>query len=294
MILQNNTVLNDRLIILSKLAEGGMAVIYLAEDKERQEEVVLKLLKPEQIATVDKIERFFQEFELLKSFNCPNIANVYERFSSQSFHYYSMPFLKGKSLSSAIKDLQLIEDKKQKAVTNIKILLQLAEALKYIHAREIIHHDLNPNNIFLLDEEDQGKTVKLLDFGISLFKGNHTADQSFAGTLHYKAPEQSKHKVLDFTSDIYAFGAIAYELFTGEKPFDLKGENVTGLQLFNGIVMMHNFRQVPKIKQLPMRISKTLNRMVQICMEKEPAHRYQNMQQIIDRLIDLELDLGLH
>jgi serine/threonine-protein kinase len=295
MILKTGQLLQDRFEVLSLLGKGGMGFVYLCHDKKLSKDLALKFLNPDQAGDRRRSERFSREFDLLARLQHPNIIEVYEQFQFEDgTPFYSMEYISGSALTDEIKALKVISSKKIRAFISLKILLDLAEAIKCVHDAGVIHHDLNPNNILLVratnTDQNEPPKVKLLDFGISLLREEHTAEEGGAGTLHYKAPEQSKKRKLDYTADIYAFGTIAYEIFSGEKPFDMAAD-VSNLQLLKGVSMMHTLKNVSRIKGLHSKIDVTMNRMVQICMEKDPGHRYQSMQELVDRLKDTISDL---
>lgn len=285
----------ERFEVKSLIGRGGMGSIYQCYDNKLSKNVALKVLHKEQVFDARRVQRFQREFALLSSLNSPNIIEVYEEFLIDGqIPCFSLELVEGKPLSAEIKGLLDISSLRERNKLMLTILLDTAKALSCVHLSGIIHHDLNPNNIIvqkiLAPDSSQSYKVKLLDFGIALLKDDHSGDEAGAGTLHYKAPEQSKKRKLDFTSDVYAFGTLAYEVLSGKKPFDIEGD-VSGMKLAAGVSMMHALRNVAEIKNLHSNISDSINRMVQICMEKASKHRYQSMDEIIERIEDSLLDL---
>ncbi len=206
--------LSGRYRIERELGAGGMATVYLAMDVRHQRKVALKVLHPELSAVLGP-ERFLKEIELTASLQHPHILPLFDSGSADGQLYYVMPFVEGEMLRSRL------EREKQLPIGDaLRIATEVADALQYAHERGVIHRDIKPENILL-----QGGHAVVADFGIALAV-QHAGGQRMTqtglslGTPQYMSPEQAMgEKTIDARSDIYALGAVAYEMLVGEPPF---------------------------------------------------------------------------
>jgi serine/threonine protein kinase len=202
-----------------KLGQGGMGVVYAAVHPMIGKRAAIKILKKELCADPGQLERFVDEARVVNQIGHPNIVDVFafgEMPDGRS--YFVMELLKGESLRARLAKKRLTLDE----VRNI--VKPLARALQAAHDKGVIHRDLKPDNVFLVEAPDAEPTAKLLDFGIAkLAKNDHrvekTATGAIVGTPQYIAPEQAKGYPIDPRADIYALGAILFELLTGRPPF---------------------------------------------------------------------------
>jgi serine/threonine-protein kinase len=206
--------LADRYEIERHLGEGGMATVYLAHDVRHDRKVALKVLKPE-LAAVIGAERFLNEIKVTANLQHPHILPLYDSGEIESFLYYVMPFVEGETLRD------LLDREKQIAVDDaIEITRAVAAGLGYAHRHGVIHRDIKPENILL----HEGQAL-IADFGIALAVsqagGSRLTETGLSlGTPHYMSPEQAMgDRELDARSDVYALGAILYEMLAGEPPF---------------------------------------------------------------------------
>ncbi len=205
--------------LAQKLGQGGMGVVYEAVHPLIGKRAAIKILKKELCDDPGSLERFVDEARVVNQIGHPNIVDVFafgEMPDGRS--YFVMELLKGETLRSRIAKGRLSLDE----VRNI--IKPLARALQAAHDKGVIHRDLKPDNVFLVDVPDGEPTAKLLDFGIAkLAKNDHrvekTATGAIVGTPQYIAPEQAKGYAIDPRADIYALGAILFELLTGRPPF---------------------------------------------------------------------------
>lgn len=210
---QLKAVLADRYHIERELGEGGMATVYLAVDLRHNRKVALKVLKPELAAALGA-ERFLKEIEVTANLQHPHILPLYDSGSAAGALFYVMPFVQGESLRD-----RLAREKMLTIDETIRIVRQVAGALDFAHRQGIIHRDIKPENI-LLHEDD----ALLADFGIAIGVsqangGRLTGTGLSIGTLQYMSPEQATgERDLDARSDIYALGAVTYEMLAGEPP----------------------------------------------------------------------------
>ena len=207
--------LSDRYVIESELGEGGMATVYLAQDVKHDRKVALKVLRPE-LAAVIGAERFLGEIKTTANLQHPNILPLYDSGEADSFLYYVMPFIDGESLRDRL------EREKQLPIEDaVALATEIGSALDYAHRQDVIHRDIKPENILLHD----GRAT-VADFGIALAVSSAAAGTRMTetgmslGTPHYMSPEQAMgERELTARSDMYALGAVTYEMLAGEPPF---------------------------------------------------------------------------
>jgi serine/threonine-protein kinase len=206
--------LAERYRIERELGSGGMATVFLAEDVRHHRKVALKVLHPELSAVLGP-ERFLKEIELTASLQHPHILPLFDSGSADSQLFYVMPFVEGETLRSRL------ERERQLPIADaLRIAREVADALQYAHERGVIHRDIKPENILL-----QRGHALVADFGIALAV-QHAGGQRMTqtglslGTPQYMAPEQAMgEKAVDARADVYALGAVLYEMLTGEAPF---------------------------------------------------------------------------
>ncbi len=205
--------------IISKIGEGGMGEVFLAEDENLGRKVAIKMLAPELMRNAELVERFKQEARLQASLIHPNIVALYTFFIEDNNFYMVMEYAEGETLKEVIKKNRKIEEETAK-----KIMLQLLEGVGYAHQLGIIHRDLKPSNIIV----GKDLRVKIMDFGIAKALGDRgmTKTGTKMGTLYYMSPEQIKaEKDIDQRTDIYSLGIIFYEMLTGKVPFNTETES---------------------------------------------------------------------
>ncbi len=205
--------LSDRYRLERELGSGGMATVYLAEDRKHNRKVAMKVLQPE-LSFILGSERFLKEIEVTASLQHPNILPLYDSGEAGSFVYYVMPYVEGETLRAKInRERQLgVEEA-------VKIAEAVAAALEYAHERDVIHRDIKPENILL----ESGQAV-VADFGIALAisaaGGTRLTETGLSlGTPQYMSPEQAAgDREVTARSDVYALGAVVYEMLVGEPP----------------------------------------------------------------------------
>ena len=206
--------LADRYRIERELGQGGMATVYLAEDLRHRRRVAIKVVHPELSAVIGS-ERFLKEIELTANLQHPHILPLFDSGSANGQLFYVMPFVEGESLRDRLqREKQLpIEDA-------VSLAKEVASALDYAHRHGVVHRDIKPENILLHD----GRAV-VADFGIALAMqqangGRMTQTGMSLGTPSYMSPEQAMgEREIGPRSDVYALGAVTYEMLTGEAPF---------------------------------------------------------------------------
>ena len=264
--------LADRYHLERELGQGGMAIVYLAEDLKHRRRVALKVLRPELAATLGP-ERFLREIELAAKLQHPHILPLHDSGETQGFLYYVMPFVDGENLRGRLNrrgELPIHEA--------IRLLAEVTDALSYAHAQGVVHRDIKPDNVLL-----SGRHALVTDFGVAKAVSEATGRQQITtagialGTPAYMAPEQALGEPhIDHRADIYAVGAMAYELLTGAPPF-------TG-QSSQEVLAAHVTQQPEPITTRRPAISTSLGGIVMRCLAKDPADRWQTAEELVTAL----------
>jgi serine/threonine protein kinase len=211
--------------VVEKLGEGGMGVVWKARDTHLDRFVALKVLPPEKVVDAERMRRFVQEAKAASALNHPNIVHVYDIAETDGVPFIAMEYVPGKTLD------QLIGRKGMHVAEVLRYTVQIADALAKAHSAGIIHRDLKPSNIIVSDDG----VVKVLDFGLAKLTEPATGDLGetrtvraekpeteegvIVGTVAYMSPEQAEGKKVDVRSDIFSFGSVLYEMFTGRRAF---------------------------------------------------------------------------
>ena len=208
------TAMADRYRIERELGQGGMATVYLAQDLKHDRKVALKVLKPE-LAAVLGAERFLTEIKTTANLQHPHILPLFDSGAAESYLFYVMPFVEGESLRD-----RLTREKQLPIADAIRIAKEVASALDYAHRHGVIHRDIKPENVMLHDG-----SALVADFGIALAAskagGSRMTETGMSlGTPHYMSPEQAMgEREITARSDVYALGAMTYEMLVGDPPF---------------------------------------------------------------------------
>jgi serine/threonine-protein kinase len=191
---------------------GGMSHVYRARDTAIGRQVAIKILTPEACQDPEAKARFLQEARMAGNIEHENIIRIHDYGEEQGRPFIVMEFLVGEDLRHAIRDKHAGD-----VANRLRIALDIARALEYIHSKKIIHRDIKPDNVHI----DRSGKVKLMDFGIAKAEGLHLTRTGFAvGTPYYMSPEQVRGEPAADSMDIYAFGILLFELLTGQKPVE--------------------------------------------------------------------------
>ena len=254
--------------ILEKLGEGGMGVVYKAQDTKLDRIVALKFLPQHLLCDSEAKTRFENEAKAASALNHTNITTIYEIDEFEGECFICMEYVEGKSVKELIKEKTLsIEE-----ILNIAI--QVAEGLNAAHKRGIVHRDVKSDNIMLTNDG----LVKIMDFGLAKLKGvsRLTKTGTTVGTMQYMSPEQVQGIEVDHQSDIFSFGVVFYEMITGQLPF--KGEH-------EAAVIYSILNETPEpLARYKIGVPEVLQRIVNKALAKDKNLRYQNAG---DLLVDL-------
>jgi serine/threonine protein kinase/Tfp pilus assembly protein PilF len=261
--------------ILEKLGEGGMGVVYKAQDTKLDRLVALKFLPRQFSVNQEEKSRFIHEARAAAALDHPNICSIHEINETEDGQMYiAMGYYEGQTLKEKIEKGPLkIEDA-------IKTALQIAEGLGKAHKREIVHRDIKTANIILTREGE----VKILDFGLAKLKGytKLTKEGTTMGTVAYMSPEQATGDEADHRSDIWSLGVVLYEMVTGQLPF--KGE-------YEQAIMYAITHDEPEpVTGLRTGLPLELERIINKILSKDPSERYQHTDDLIVDLRKLKKD----
>lgn len=272
------TTLDGRYLIEESIGSGGMSVVYRATQIAVNRHVAIKTLRVQLDTKPVYRERFQREIALLCALNHPNIVTVYDCvIGPDDQPYVVMDYLRGQNLE------QLIARDGVFSVDRFaRIAIQVCSALDYAHRKGVIHRDLKPGNIVMLDDEMD--FVKVVDFGLAKLNADNrklTQSGELWGSPPYMSPEQCKGKPEDERSDIYSVGAVMYEMLTGKDPFHYANT------VFELIQTHISAQPAPLVQTNPLaNIPPELEQVVFKCMAKEAVDRYQNAAELRDALID--------
>ncbi|MGA2149918.1 MAG: protein kinase [Bryobacteraceae bacterium] len=269
--------------ILVSLGAGGMGEVYKARDTRLDRVVAIKILPREKTGDAGRRLRFVQEAKAASALNHPNIVTIYDVGSENGVDYIAMEFVDGKTMD------QLIPRGGMRIGELLGYAAQAADALAKAHQAGIVHRDLKPSNTMI----SRDGLVKVLDFGLAKFsqtaavEGDATQtlmaitdEGTVVGTAHYMSPEQAEGKPVDARSDIFSFGAMLFEMATGQRPFT--GDS-------KAAVLSSILREEPKPAatvrgDLPAELSRIIMR----CLRKDPARRFQHMADLKVALEELK------
>ena len=254
--------------IIEKLGEGGMGVVYKAEDTRLDRMVALKFLPSGLMKDPDAKERFVREAKAAAALSHPNICTVYEIDEDKGKSFIAMEYIEGQSIREKVKKNPL------EIPEALDLVIQAAQGLEEAHKKGIIHRDIKSANIMVTGSGQ----AKVMDFGLAKVSGASllTREASTMGTVAYMSPEQAQGQGVDQRTDIWSFGVVLYEMLTGQLPF--LGET-------DQTVMYAIGHKIPvPMKKLVPKVQPELERVVEKALEKKPSDRYQNMAELLEDL----------
>ncbi|HEV8119277.1 MAG TPA: serine/threonine-protein kinase, partial [Thermoanaerobaculia bacterium] len=261
--------LANRYEIVSELGRGGMGVVYRARDPILHRDVAVKLIVSVDL-TPEVAGRFQREAQLVAQMDHAGIVPIYDLGQHEGSLFFVMPVVEGENLR------HLLWAGTLKLGEVLDIVIQVADALEYSHARGVVHRDIKPENI-MVSRQDGNLRVRVMDFGLAhaTTESRLTKTGTLVGTVAYLSPEQVTAHSFDGRSDIYSLGTVFYECLTGEPPFTGEVQSI----LYR---IVHEVAQPPRA--LGAEIREELQEIVLHCLQKDPAKRPQKAGQIADAL----------
>lgn len=268
--------------VLEQIGAGGMGEVYRARDARLERDVAIKVLPPSLSSDSDRVRRFEQEARAVGALNHPNVLAIYDVGTWEGSPYLVSEFLEGETLRRRL-DSGVLPSRK-----GLDYAQQVAQGLAAAHEKGIVHRDLKPENIFITRD---GR-VKVLDFGLAKlirpesmsaaqtlagYSESATAPGQVLGTVGYMSPEQVRGVGTDHRSDIFSFGAILYEMFSGERAF----KRDSAVETMSAILK----EEPPELAETGKQVPPGLDRIVRHCLEKSPEERFQSAR-------DISFDLG--
>ena len=264
--------------IIEPIGKGGMGEVYRARDGKLGRDVAIKVLPEEFAENEERLARFKREAKVLASLNHPNIASIYGLEESEGTHYLVLELVPGETLAERIARGPIPLEEA------LDIATQMAEALEEAHERGIVHRDLKPANV---KQTEDGK-IKVLDYGLAKVFQEETADADSSmsptltrdatrvgvilGTAAYMSPEQAKGKRVDKRTDIFAFGAVMYEMLTGKRAFP--GQEVPE-------ILAKVIEREPDFSLLSPETPALVRRLLSRCLEKSPKKRVRDIGDVL-------------
>lgn len=265
--------LGNRYLVIEKIGEGGMALVYKAKDQLLNRNVAIKILRPEYTNDEDFVHKFKRESVAAASLSHPNIVGIFDVGEEDGIYYIVMEYVKGLTLKQYIRNNTRLNYKE-----TLKITKQIAEALEHAHKNGVVHRDIKSQNILITDD----KIVKVTDFGIARAASSSTMTNTerIMGSVHYFSPEQARGGYTDQRTDIYSLGVVMYEMLTGRLPYDAESPV--------SVALKHIQDSIVEPSDVCPEIPKAVNDIVVKAMEKDMAKRYQSAEDLIKDIITAE------
>jgi serine/threonine-protein kinase len=256
--------------LIAEIGRGGMGVVYKARQKDLDRVVAIKMIVASHLASADQVDRFRAEARAAARVRSPHVVGIHEVGECHGQHYFAMEYVAGPSLAKLLVQGPLEPE------AAARLVMTVARAVEHLHAQGIVHRDLKPSNILL----DEAGEPHVSDFGLAKMLGGDQMTHSGAivGTPSYMAPEQASGRGASVgpLSDIYALGAILYELLTGRPPFREESPLETLVQVLEG--------EPPRPSRLRPGLPKAIEWICLKCLEKDPAGRYPSAGALADDL----------
>ncbi|MFL5620021.1 MAG: protein kinase domain-containing protein [Gemmatimonadaceae bacterium] len=265
------TALEPEYWILGEIGRGGTAIVYLARDRATGEEVAIKLIRPKYVEDEEAVARFAREARFVTQLNHPNVVGVHRVMDLGAGGIaLVMAHIDGRTLKQVIQ-----EERPLSADFVVSVLRQVAGALAAAHRMGIVHRDVKPENIFI---DSEGKAL-LADFGVARSMSGDTQLTMHGvaiGTPSYMAPEQIDGDNLDGRADVYSLGLVAWEMFTGHRPWE--GESLYA------VLYHQRHHELPDVREMRPDLSDQIADAIAGAIEKDPTARWQSMDELIDAL----------
>lgn len=256
--------------VVRPLGQGGMGSVWLARDRVLDRLVAIKVLLTTAASEATR-ERFLREARTAAKLSHPNIVPVHRAEETNGQVWYSMGFVDGESLGDRIRERGALP-----LTDLVRVMRETSWALAYAHARGVIHRDVKPDNIMI--DRESGRTM-VTDFGIARDLRSQdvrlTADGSVLGTVHYMSPEQAADDPLDARSDVYSLGVVAFHALSNRLPFD-------GTP--NAVLVSHVTKPAPSLKSVAPQIPTAIAAVIDRCLAKAPADRWDSAEALADAL----------
>jgi serine/threonine protein kinase/Tfp pilus assembly protein PilF len=274
--LKTSSVLSDRYEIIEEIGKGGMSRVYKALDREIDEKIALKLIRPEIASNKTLIQRFQNELKMARKISHKNVCRMLDIGKDGGSRFITMEYISGEDLKKSIRRMGPLTIRK-----TISVSKQVCHGLSEAHRLGVIHRDLKPHNIMI----DREGSVRIMDFGIALSQETKgiTDPNIMIGTPQYLSPEQVEGKKADKRSDIYSLGVIMFEMVTGQVPFD--GETTLS------IAVKHKTEIPRDPREFNVQVSEELSQLILRCLEKDPDKRYQTAEELCAGLTTIEQNL---
>jgi polar amino acid transport system substrate-binding protein len=260
--------------LIEEIGRGGMSHIYRAHQPSMKREVAIKILSPALQSDSNLVERFNREVEVVAALQHPYIVPVYDFGEQNGLLFIAMAFVRGGTLGDLIQN----SPKGMPVPDVVRIITHVADGLDYAHAKNIIHRDLKPGNILL----DERKNPYIADFGLAKVleqNQNQTLGTGLFGTPAYMAPESASQAPVNHQVDLYALGAILFEMLGGRKPYQSKS--------IGGLLSAHLHERIPNICELRPDLPPAIQGVIEKALAKNPAHRYQSAEAMVSDLHDV-------
>lgn len=270
--------LDGRYEIEEVIGIGGMAVVYKAHDVANNMTVAVKIMKDEYIDNEEFCRRFRNESRAIALLSHKNIVKVFDVYNTPKLQYLVMEYIDGITLKEYIEQQHVLSWKEA-----VHFTTQILKALQHAHDKGVIHRDIKPQNIMLLENGD----IKVTDFGIARFARSETrtiTDKAI-GSVHYIAPEQARGGNTDARSDVYSVGVMMYEMLTGKLPFE--AENAVSV----AVMQMQADPKMPR--DINPSIPEGLEEITMQAMQKDPVNRYQTASDMLIDIDDFKKDPGI-
>ncbi len=267
--------IDERYRIVSRIATGGMADVYEANDLISKRIVSLKVMKEELMSDKENVTRFLNETASAASLNNPNVVRVYGRGIVEGRPYMANEFIRGQTLRDKLNfsgSLSLSE--------TCEVMLQLTSGVDYIHRHGIVHRDLKPDNLFYMSDG----TLKISDFGIAAPIGTTNEGDSIQGTIYYCAPEVITGAPVAIANDIYSMGVVFFELLTGQVPFD--GQSV------EEVAMKQMKKRFPEASKIVPSVPRSIDRIIIQACRKRVDERYLTAMEMHQAIVAAMSDTG--